>query len=96
MKLNAEARIISALVIGAAFGAVVHFHQLSQLRAGRDAFLAAEALRFDHIDAKHSLGPLIFVAVLAAVAVFGVYELISWVVTKMLQRVVEERSAKGS
>ncbi len=73
--------------MGIALGAVVHFDDLRQVRAGRVEFLASQAQRFDHRLTQAALSPFgtIFAGIAMVVAFIAAYEGLAAVIARLLR-----------
>ena len=91
MTLSTKARLISAVVVGVVGGAALRLNNLQQFHMSRDDFLAAQAARYDSLITAH---PSAFAAfakgVLMAVAAVGLYELLVFVIRKILAKTDDE------
>jgi hypothetical protein len=97
MKLTTKARVTSAVLLGVAGGIAHHFYELKEFGIGREAFLAAQAVRYDRVEGlHHPLAAAVVAFVLIAGAVVGSYELLTFVVAKILARTGGEHRAEGS
>ena len=74
------ARLIAIVCIGMAMGVGAYFSEARKRVAGREAFLAAQAQRFDrYVSKRHELVPEVFTGVVLAGTAVGAYELVAWV-----------------
>jgi len=97
MKLDTKARLTAAVLLGLVGGVALRLYNLKNFHMSRDEFLAAQAARYDRLLAVH---PSAFTAVVTAIlmvgAAVGLYELLVFVVAKVLTRTGEGGSAEGS
>ena len=84
-------RLVAVVCIGMALGAGVYFTEAKRRTDGREAFLEAEADRFDRFISKpHHLVPEVLSGVLFAGAAVGAYELTAWLFYLMIKPVKKE------
>jgi len=90
MKLAVKARITSAVLLGVIGTVAQYFYQLREYRLGREAFLAAQAVRYDHFmtPMHHPIGARVFATVFFIAVVYGLYELIALAVVQIFSRSV--------
>jgi hypothetical protein len=85
-------KIISAGILGIIMGCVMHIIQQENVQMGRETFLAQEAAHYDkeyRLSAHPSI-TLIFEAIVSLFLygiLFAAYELIAFVVLKILERI---------
>jgi len=85
LKPHWSHRIISAVILGALFGAYIHHDSVSWSQRGRDAFLASQAYRFDHyMAAPRALIVSMCVSALLILAAVAVYEALVLVLHRIL------------
>jgi hypothetical protein len=98
MKLSTKVRLTSAALLGVLGGVAQHFYEIRELSVGHDAFMAAQEARYDRVVALHHpfLGAVI-VGLIFATVVFGLYELVTFLIAKALAaNGDDEHRAKGS
>jgi hypothetical protein len=97
MKLDTKARLTAAVLLGLVGGVVLRLYNLKNFHMSRDEFLAAQAARYDRLLAVH---PSAFTAVVTAIlmvgAAVGLYELLVFVVAKVLTRTGEGAVLKAA
>ena len=76
--------MLAVLFIGVIGGIVEHYRQLRLLASGREAFLAAQSLRFDKVVNTHSAPAMMVAWVILAALAAGVYELIAAGFTRLI------------
>ena len=97
MKLSAKVRIAAVVLLGVVAGIGQHFYEAKELRLGRDAFLAAQGVRYDRlVGLHHPIGAPIVAGILIAGAVLGLYELVAFALTKLFTNTTGDRRANGS
>jgi hypothetical protein len=92
MNRNIVSKIISAGILAIIMGCVLAILQQKNIQMGREAFLAKEAVRYDkeyHLSAHPSitLVSAVIVSLFLYGFLFAVYELIAFVVLKILERI---------
>jgi hypothetical protein len=91
MRQSKAARIFAALFLGVLFGTYKHFQQLRWLAQGRDSYLVDQGRFFDKVAQYHSALTTLIAGVFLAAIVFGLYEGIAFVFSKLIRPVeVEE------
>jgi hypothetical protein len=85
-------KIISAGILATIMGCALHIVQQENVQMGREAFLAKEAARYDkeyHLSAHPSITLIsaVVVSLFLYGVLFAVYELITFVVFKILERI---------
>jgi hypothetical protein len=83
MRTSGTGRVLATLFMGVLVGIYLHYRQIHDLGLGRDAYLAAQAHRFDRIMQYHSAFTTIIAGVILAVIGVAVYELIAAGFSKM-------------
>ncbi len=87
-------RVAAAVLLGTALGLAMHYDSAAKRAAGREAFLRAQAARFDRfIDKPHSLVPAFVAGALVGVTAAGVYELMAWCVYRVVRPTKKESAA---
>ena len=91
MRQSKAARIFAALFLGVLFGTYKHFQQVRWLTQGRDSYLVDQGRFFDKVAQYHSALTMLIAGVILAAIVFGLYEGIAFVFSKLIRPVeVEE------
>jgi hypothetical protein len=81
-------KIISAGILAIVIGCVIHIYHVRGGQMGRDAFLAKEAVRYDrHFAQPDSIVIEVIVCLFLLGVLFMAYELIAFVVLKILERI---------
>ena len=87
MVYHVISRLISALILGGLLATFVYLDDVKSLRLGSDAYLVQQQSRYDGIVADGGdLAQSVFVGILMAVAVFGIYEFMSFGIAKAMVR----------
>lgn len=84
MKTSGTARVVATLFIGVIVGVYLHFREMRILAQGKDAFLAAQARRFDGILSYHSSITMVIAGIILAALAVGLYELIATGFTRLI------------
>jgi hypothetical protein len=87
MNNNKLSRIISIGIMGIIAGFGMHIINARNTLMGRDAFLAKEAARYDrHLAHPDSIAVTIIVGLIMSCVYFGLYELLAFVLRKILDK----------
>jgi hypothetical protein len=79
-------RAIAAAILGVMFGWYIHHDYTRWSQLGREAFIAHDVHRFDqYMAVPRPIGLTMFGAVVVAIGLFGLYELIAFVLSKILR-----------
>jgi hypothetical protein len=98
MQLTTKVRLISTVLLGVLGGIVLRLDELRQFGVSREAFLAAQSIRYDRVVGHfHPLATGVVACIVLAGTIVGLYELIVLAVTRILARTEDEHgSATGS
>ena len=87
-------RLLAVVCIGMAVGVGAYFGEAKKRTGGKEAFLAAEAQRFDrYISKPHNLVPEVLTGLVFACAGVGAYELLAWVFYLVIRPAKKEGAA---
>ena len=91
MNRKILSKIIAAGILAIIMGCFLHIAQQQNIQMGREAFLAKEAARYDkefHLSAHPSITLISEVIVsLFLYVLFAAYELIAFMVSKILEKI---------
>lgn len=92
MNRNLFARGLAVVVMGLLFGAYINDDYQKWRRLGRDAFIAHEVERFDRfIVPPSAFGVAAFGAILVTSFIFGLYELVAFVLSSALKSSIPDQ-----
>lgn len=94
MKAQTLSKIIVIAFLGLFIGVWSYHAHVQRGRLGRDTFLVEQGARYDRFFAHPSpIGRNLFIGVFSAGILFGVYELLVFGCSKVLERVEDDESS---